>query len=800
MIDRIKSFFKSPTEPTRSILQEQAWIARSGLLGLMGDISRYNPDDLVARKGADIYARMMRDPQIKSAYDLRVNIVISRGWRFVLPNDDDIQVEMRDFFERMLSDWFRGTFIQAMRSILRAKMHGFSVCEKVYSVVDFEGQPRWIVKAIKPKPFDTFEFIADEYGNLETIIQRQQHTEEKRLDPNKFVVYINHPDIDPIWGESDLRSIYRAYWEKDVILKLRNIYLERHAGGFLVATPNENAQAMHPAELAAFENAIKNVQTMSAIRAPMGYQIDVKQAADTQAFDSAIAFSDRQITKGLLIPNLMGFTDDSRFGSRALGDTQLDVFMMTVQEEGERLADTLNEQVFAQLARWNYGTDQCPRFCLDGYTTAQKQAIAKLWMDAVKSGVVENTFEDELRTRELLMYGDREEDEDEEPETPEPQDQPEEPEEPAPGSEIEDPEEQEPSDDDIEAPAGAALAQHQCSGIPPATGQLAMSVPFSSRIDFAALDDKWTSVEEDYVLALSDAVDDVYADLKAGLETQVKDVKSGLDTTDAVERLQAVIRSATKDNLNKTIQKQLKSGYDLGRKEAQNVIVDAVAGQPKDIRDAVKIKAAVSQEKASGLQFVWIDGMPVDTWTVANFAEGLSLKAANDYIRGRAFQDTKGITDDMLKAATNILLQGIQEDWSVQEYIREFDQVMEPFIGTDNVSELTGKPKRARLETIARTTTASIFNQAQLSAYMDPGLGDFVEGFEYVAVLDNRVSDICESLSGRKYAKNDPIWAQITPPNHFQCRSMLEPILIIDDWKPSDKAGIVSPDKGFGTI
>ena len=309
---------------------------------------------------------------------------------------------MAVFFERMIKDFFVGTWIQAMRAILLSKAHGFSITEKVFDSVEIDNKQRWIIKALKPKPFHTFEFDTDRFGNVKKIVQSIDG-EDSKINPNKVVYMVNHPEFDPIWGESDLRAVYRPYWEKDITLKYKNIYIERLAGGFVVATAANDAPGMSEAEQAQFENVLQHINQMTAMRAPQGYDVDVKFGPSTPVFENSIAFNDSQIARGLLIPNLLGFTD-MKFGSRSLGETQLDTFMMTIQEEGFYLADIMNEQIFAQLAQWNFGRQDFPRFVLDGYTTNQKRKIADTWNKAVKDGTVVNTFDDETRTRELLLY------------------------------------------------------------------------------------------------------------------------------------------------------------------------------------------------------------------------------------------------------------------------------------------------------------------------------------------------------------------------------------------------------------
>lgn len=77
------------------------------------------------------------------------------------------------------------------------------------------------------------------------------------------------------------------------------------------------------------------------------------------------------------------------------------------------------------------------------------------------------------------------------------------------------------------------------------------------------------------------------------------------------------------------------------------------------------------------------------------------------------------------------------------------------------------------IETVFRTNISSIYNMARWNAAVgDPN----VEGFEYYAIDDSRVTDICESLNGKRCPKDDPIWGSISPPNHYNCRSTLIPI------------------------
>jgi SPP1 gp7 family putative phage head morphogenesis protein len=105
----------------------------------------------------------------------------------------------------------------------------------------------------------------------------------------------------------------------------------------------------------------------------------------------------------------------------------------------------------------------------------------------------------------------------------------------------------------------------------------------------------------------------------------------------------------------------------------------------------------------------------------------------------------------------------------------------------------------AYLDTLARTNLFEAMNEARFAEFTDPALGDFVVALEYSAILDDRTTDICESLNGKVYSADSDEWDNIRPPNHFNCRSVLVPITAIDGWDGRESPPpTVEPQKGFG--
>jgi len=74
----------------------------------------------------------------------------------------------------------------------------------------------------------------------------------------------------------------------------------------------------------------------------------------------------------------------------------------------------------------------------------------------------------------------------------------------------------------------------------------------------------------------------------------------------------------------------------------------------------------------------------------------------------------------------------------------------------------------------------------------------------YTATLDNRTTEFCRSYHGKIFRVGDSITEFVAPPNHFNCRSYLEPLEQgefnennIQEGFLSNKDGLVLPEIGF---
>ncbi len=377
---------------------ELAW-ADSLFFGAV-PLERWNPDELQARHGNRVYRRMLEDDQIKALLAFKRAAVISRPWSFRLPRDTPAHRQCEALFRFVLEQQLQGTFAQALSDLMTSQVHGFSVIEKVYQAVGWQGEEWWGLSGLKLRPAASFTMVMDIHGNLTELVQ-QQGARRVALPAERFIRHVNKPEVHPHYGESDLKECHRHWWAKGNILQFWNIYLERMASGFI---HGRISGPLTPAEHEELKRALRNMTARTSIITPASVELQMVTAQSTDAFERAVAARDKAMARALLVPNLLGFSEQGAVGSYSQSRTQLEAFLYVVNALADSLADTLNEQLFRELALWNFGLEDPPRFMFDPLTDAQKRDLAQAWRDAVAGGTVHPADADERRTRELLRY------------------------------------------------------------------------------------------------------------------------------------------------------------------------------------------------------------------------------------------------------------------------------------------------------------------------------------------------------------------------------------------------------------
>jgi len=739
------------TDPVGIGAPTEGEVAHDNLLtsGLVGKIPKYDPDLLKVTKGKYVYEKMMTDDQVKPVLRFKQASVISRKWYFDVPTDDDGQPDeeqqrIADFFTYNL-DTMKNNFTDVMVGILSAMIQGYSFSEKIWKPIQWDGRTWWGVGNIKLRPWDTFDggITVDEFGNINELRQTIGGT-GIALPPEKFIHFVHQPDEDPHYGESDLRAAYRSFWYKDVVLKFQSIFLERFSSGMLIVkVPNK----MDPKWKNAIKGFLNNISARAGMMVPDDVEVEMNALRDNQAFDKAIAQYDKAIAKSILVPNLLGLSQQGATGSFAQSETQLKAFLWILASIAARLEDTLNEQLFAQLAWWNFNTTEYPKFTFEPMGEDQKNETVKTWSDLVSKGAVTKSDSDEAHTRRLMGYPEKAEPE--EPETPEPPDDTDLPEEPATEEEIE------------------ARLTEWIDGIKDIDHQMRARVelaekPWLRRVNVPKLDKTFTSEDAAFAEGLADIMAKVKSSVLEQTRALVGNKNMGRLAPTATEKVK--VPPNLVKQIRAFVRKQTTATFGMGEEQAAQDL------------PAIPKKFAVK-------------------FAVKVIRPGTDIGRADRFVSSQSMKIAGILEDDVNKAVSAVLANGIKYDKSLKQVIDAIEQdtaLVAALPRVDAGGRRINVP--ARMENIARTTNATAINAARQAVFESPQLEGFIQAFEYSAILDDRTSEICEALDGR--IRRD--WGSSAPPNHFQCRSILVPITAVDPWDgKQSKLPAIQPQKEF---
>ncbi len=719
------------------------------------DFPKYNPDDLMSRKGVKIYKVMMTDEQIKAVVRFKRDAITSRAYSFECEHEElsDEENTLRcKVFDHAICK-MAGSFSDATNNIMSAMYMGFSLTEKVFQLNDIDGKQWYGIKHLRLKPHESFYFYLDEFGNVQRLVQRI-YGEERDIDRSKFVHYVQNPEWDEQYGRSELRECYRAWFSKDIIIKFQNIHLERFAGGFIWARPQQGKQLnTGTAEYANLQSVLSNLHTKTSMIVPAGIDLNVVQGTTTDIYERAITQHDKSIAKSLLVPNLLGISEQGTHGSLAQADSQLEAFLWTLEADAARLEDCLNEQLFNDLGDLNFGDGLYPKFKFSPISEKSKNALIATWSDLVSKGAVQASDTDEEYVRELMDF----------------------PEKGTPLNIGGTPQNGTPpqigADGKPVMPPMPTMPPNPADLPVPGKGNkpaMEQTVVGNTWVTVSAFDRAMKRVDFAVIASQSDnsSLTTAY-DVAVVNSDAVKRLTDGLDgiTLADVPKIKF-----TADELGK-----MKSALTAGLKESWAI------GTDHGKRELAK---ASRQKK-------------FDT-NITSLAD-----QAAEFMKTRAFTMTGNISGATIAAIQNIIMEGIKNSKAADEMKREIykrleadgmltDEAVQEALGTSTV-----KDTKARISTIVRTSSFEAINEARYALFSDPALNGFVEALEYSAIMDDRTTEICSSLNGDIYPVDDEIWATFTPPNHYNCRSLLIPVTQRDTWQASDPP-TVNPAKGFG--
>jgi SPP1 gp7 family putative phage head morphogenesis protein len=734
---RFQSIFV-PAPRIDAVAKDELSIADPRVLSVAG--RTFNPAYLVRSKGLREYDKMRRDDQVKAAMVFKKLAVLKSGWTIDSPEEygDDWEVAqfVRNQFEKL-----PGTLNESLRSIMTALDYGFSVSEKVYT--DVEGGPfagKLGLKAIKTRAPHDIGFEVTAGGDILDMGITQN---ERTMPRAKFVVFSHEAEFGNPYGRSDLEAAYRAWFAKDNSYLWLMMGLERYGVDPIVATYNSSAIGKPVQDK--MMTILKRMQAATVAVFPRGDKkedIEFWQPQQSgpmvDAFAKVLAMFNQDIARALLMPGLLGFTADAAQGSLARSETHFEAFVLVIESLRRTLAeDVVQEQIIKQLVDLNYGPQEdYPKFTFLPLTGEQRGTLLNEWAALVAQGIVTPTEADEAHIREIVSFPERNPDDvtivkpSPAPLAPLSAIAPNRPLPPNPAGDA-------PSLPPIPREgARAAFAERGTKGAATKTFARAPTAA-ESRIDFKALD---ASLEEKAVgwsKRLGSILDAFLSETEARIDKEFD------GTVAAATDFELAFGDKLKDGVNK-------------------FLIDLYRSGRVDLKEELK-------------------GIPRVQAAFANELPNVDPADALAYLDAKALNISGVLEQRLIADAKQAMLAGVSAGENNLQIIERLREVFAPYVGATVAGDVVTP---SRLETIVRTNLTDAYNQGRLVQGREAG--EALKAWQYSAILDSRTTDVCKTLDGKVFEAGDPAINALKPPRHFNCRSILVPIVLGDEYNESD--------------
>ncbi len=173
---------------------------------------------------------------------------------------------------------------------------------------------------------------------------------------------------------------------------------------------------------------------------------------------------------------------------------------------------------------------------------------------------------------------------------------------------------------------------------------------------------------------------------------------------------------------------------------------------------------------------------PNDTKNFGLDAGELSYDDMMAVLDAEAFNITADYAGLASKKVNSIIAQGLKQQKSEAEIMQGL---------RDELPDDTD----TWINTLLRTKTTEIYNRGRKSYFdNDPLAQQVIDGYQFSAVLDARTTQICLSLDKKVFRSDDDNINLLTPPLHWNCRSVIVPVTIYekDDMENAEDV----PDEG----
>ena len=299
------------------------------------------------------YNKMLRDPQIKSGYELIRMFLLSRKLIVTPADDSEEAVEIAETLQDMLND-----MVYPMRKVRNdmysALIYGYSVSEIIWKAEEDGNLIK--MERIRPIPIDTLEdcFEYDDNGDVEYIKQIVDNSDPIMIPAEKCLIYTYDEQFGDREGASILDGVYDNWYMKQKILSWYNVFLQKHEGPTLVG------KIENPMFKDLFREQLDEIREGRA-NITVGQNDDVSVLESShrgEGFKDAIDYHDVMIYRKMNIGTMILGQQDGA-GAYAQSQTQFDTLNIFLDGIHEDIAAELQSKI-VELVDMNWTVDDYP--------------------------------------------------------------------------------------------------------------------------------------------------------------------------------------------------------------------------------------------------------------------------------------------------------------------------------------------------------------------------------------------------------------------------------------------------------
>lgn len=399
---------RNGTAPARNLTVEAGVAGNTGYWGFAA--TGEHLAKLEGASGRVIFEQMRRsDHQIRAVLSA-ITLPIRQADYYVEPaSEEPVDVEIARVVGQNLLEGMTITWDDTVRHALLMLPFGFSVLEKVYEFREDLGLV--LIRKLDPRlPQSVTGWEFDrEKRRLRHIVQRDSDGAEYRLPIEKVLVFSTDREGDDWEGMSILRPAFKAFYIKDDLEKTNAIMHARWGAGipkFKVPRGITRGTEEWEEGKQALEQVHANEKAY--VMEPEGWEFSVVGGEQGEGTDvlGSIKYYDEAIAKAMLAMHINLGTSET--GSRALGQSFIDAFLMATQTWGDYIAEVISRFCIRELVDLNWQVERYPVMRVKRIQGVDLNAIGLL----AQSGIITHDRDLESSVREVLRLPVRKDDED----------------------------------------------------------------------------------------------------------------------------------------------------------------------------------------------------------------------------------------------------------------------------------------------------------------------------------------------------------------------------------------------------